>query len=201
MRRAMRKTRTQEEKLQARIDELESRLAEAEETLRAIHEGEVDALVIETATGTQIFTLKGAEIPYRVMVETMNEAAVTLTPDGTILYCNQRFGEMVKTPLESIIGKSIYGFILPQGKNLLEQLINNGSSITNSEGVDFQSAAGTSIPVLISVSEINDVATSSICLVLTDITYQRMVQQDLQKSRDELERLFYEKTRITRWPN
>jgi len=201
MRRAMRKTKTQEEKLQARIDELESRLAEAEETLRAIHEGEVDALVIETATGTQIFTLKGAEIPYRVMVETMNEAAVTLTPDGTILYCNQRFGEMVKTPLESIIGKSIYGFILPQGKNLMEQLINNGSSITNSEGVDFQSAAGTSIPVLISVSEINDVATSSICLVLTDITYQRMVQQDLQKSRDELERLFYEKTRITRWPN
>ncbi len=131
----------------------------------------------------------------------MNEAAVTLTPDGTILYCNQRFGEMVKTPLESIIGKSIYGFILPQGKNLMEMLIKNGSSVTNSEGINFQSAAGTSIPVLISVSEINDVATSSLCLVLTDITYQRMVQQDLQKSRDELERLFYEKTRITRWPN
>ncbi len=54
MRRAMRKTITQEEKLQARIDELESRLAEAEETIRAIHQGEVDALVIETATGTQI---------------------------------------------------------------------------------------------------------------------------------------------------
>ena len=67
-------------------------------------------------------------MPYRVMVETMNEAAVTLTPDGTILYCNQRFGEMVKTPLESIIGNSIYGFILPQGKNLLEKLIKNGSS-------------------------------------------------------------------------
>lgn len=195
MRRVMRKTRTQEEKLQARIEQLESRLAEAEETLRAIREGDVDAFAIETATGTQIFTLKGAEMPYRVMVETMNEAAVTLTPDGTILYCNQRFGKMVKTPLESIIGNSIYGFILPQGKNLMEKLIKKGSSTMNSEGVDFQSAEGTAIPVLISVSEIHDVTPFSICLILTDITYLRRAQQDLQKSRDEL---LYERTRILR---
>ncbi|MBN1834014.1 MAG: PAS domain-containing protein [Deltaproteobacteria bacterium] len=194
----MGKTRTQEEKLQARIEQLESRLAEAEETIRAIREGEVDAFAIETATGTQIFTLKGADMPYRVMVETMNEAAVMLTPDGTILYCNLRFGEMVKTPLESIIGNSIYGFILPQGKNLLERLIKGGSSIRNSEGIDIQSAEGTSIPVLISVSEIHDGTTFSICLILTDITYLRMVQQDLQKSRDELERQLNKRTYILR---
>ena len=195
MRRAMRKTRTQEEKLQARIEQLESRLAEAEETLRAIREGEVDAFAIETATGTQIFTLQGAEMPYRVMVETMNEAAVMLTPDGTILYCNQCFGGMVKTPLESIIGNSIYEFILPQGKNLLEKLIKYGSNTRNSEGIDFQSAGGASIPVLISVSEIHDGTNFSLCLILTDITYLRKVQQDLQKSRDEL---LDKRTRILR---
>ena len=130
------------------------------------------------------------------MVETMNEGAVTLTPDGTILYCNQRFADMVKTPLESIIGHSIYGFILPQGKNILKKIIKYGSNTRNSEGIDFQSAEGTSIPVLISVSEIKDVTTFSICLILTDITYQRRVQQDLQESRNELERALHERTRI-----
>ena len=49
------------EDLLAKVEHLESRLAEAEETLRAIRNGEVDALAIETATGPQIFTLKGAD--------------------------------------------------------------------------------------------------------------------------------------------
>ena len=33
------------------------RLADAEETLRAIRSGEVDALVVETAAGDRVFTL------------------------------------------------------------------------------------------------------------------------------------------------
>ena len=77
-----------------------TRAEEAEETIRAIHSGEVDALVVSTEHGDQIFTLAGAEKPYRIMMETMNEGAVTMVPDGTILYCNQRFADMVKTPLE-----------------------------------------------------------------------------------------------------
>ena len=40
-----------------------------------------------------------AEFPYRMMVESMNEGAVTLIPDGTIFYCNRRFGEMIQAEL------------------------------------------------------------------------------------------------------
>ena len=36
----------------------------------------------------------------------MNEGAVTLSPEGTILYCNQRFAGLLKTPLEQVIGSS-----------------------------------------------------------------------------------------------
>ncbi|MGZ3495363.1 MAG: hypothetical protein ACXWM6_13050, partial [Thermodesulfobacteriota bacterium] len=64
------------------IEDLRMRLEEAEETLRAIREGEVDALVVSGPQGDQVFTLKGAEQPYRVFVETMNEGAATLGPDG-----------------------------------------------------------------------------------------------------------------------
>ncbi len=96
------------------LDELQgltSRMMEAEETLRAIRGGEADALVVSTAEGDRVFTLTGADHPYRVMVETMNEGAVTLSPDGTILFCNQRFADIVKGSLEKVIGSSIYPYI------------------------------------------------------------------------------------------
>ena len=60
------------------LEELRMRLEEAEETLRAIRKGEVDALVVSGPQGDQVYTLKGAEQPYRVFVETMNEGAATL---------------------------------------------------------------------------------------------------------------------------
>ena len=41
--------------------ELKARLEEAKETLRAIHRGEVDALVVESAAGPLIYTLQGMD--------------------------------------------------------------------------------------------------------------------------------------------
>src|SRR5688572_15293889 len=88
------------------IEELKARLAEADETLRAIRSGEVDALVVAGSDGDQVFTLKGAEMPYRILVEEMNQGTLMIIPDGTILYANARFAGLAKTPLEQIIGAS-----------------------------------------------------------------------------------------------
>jgi len=80
--------------------ELRTRLEEAEELLTAIRAGRVDALVIEGPQGPQVYTLEGAEQPYRTYVETMNEGAVTLSQDGTVLYCNCQFAELTGAPLK-----------------------------------------------------------------------------------------------------
>ena len=64
--------------------ELRNRLEETEETLRAIRQYMVDAFVVTRANGVQVVTLNEADFPYRIMVESMNEGAVTLIPDGTI---------------------------------------------------------------------------------------------------------------------
>ena len=47
--------------LQAENQELRRRLEEAEDTLRAIREGEVDAVVVTGSRGVQIFSLSGVE--------------------------------------------------------------------------------------------------------------------------------------------
>ncbi|HEX2993898.1 MAG TPA: PAS domain-containing protein, partial [Anaerolineales bacterium] len=84
--------------VQDETTELRNRLEETEETLRAIRQYMVDAFVVSRVDGEQVVTLTDAEFPYRVMVESMNEGAVTLIPDGTIFYSNPRFCEMIELP-------------------------------------------------------------------------------------------------------
>src|SRR5215212_10084675 len=93
------------------LEDLRDRLREAEETLAAIRNGEVDSLIVTGPHGDQVFSLRGAEQPYRIFVERMLEGAVTLSPDGTILYCNRRFADMVRSPLERVIGDTVRTFI------------------------------------------------------------------------------------------
>src|SRR5688572_2590914 len=84
--------------------ELRNRLEETEETLRAIRQYMVDAFVVTRANGVQVVTLNEADFPYRIMVESMNEGAVTLIPDGTIFYCNPRFAQMTQRESQKLIG-------------------------------------------------------------------------------------------------
>ena len=75
--------------------ELHSRLVEIEEALTAIRNGEVDAIMVSGRKGEQVYSVSSAETPYRTFIEEMSEGAVTLTKEGTILFCNQRFAEIV----------------------------------------------------------------------------------------------------------
>ena len=53
-----------------------------------IRRGEVDALVVSGEAGDRVFTLKGANHAYRLLIEQTSEGAVTLAADETILFCN-----------------------------------------------------------------------------------------------------------------
>ena len=90
---------------------LRERLKEAEETLTAIREGHVEALVVGLPGAEQVYTLRSADQPYRLMVEQMREGAVTLGMDGIILYCNHRFAELMALPPERIVGQNVREFV------------------------------------------------------------------------------------------
>jgi signal transduction histidine kinase/ActR/RegA family two-component response regulator len=96
---------------QERIAELSARLEEAQETLRAIRSGEVDAFIVHGPTGEQIYTLRNAEQPYRNLVEEMQEGAAILTLDGHITYCNRRLAALLNTALENMIGSCFERFV------------------------------------------------------------------------------------------
>jgi len=102
---------------------LRARLAEAEEMLRAIQHGEIDALVVEGAGGNQVYTLHSAEEPYRNLVEQMQEGAVVLTSRGDILYANARFAALVGEPLQSVTGSQFGRFVHASDQYDVETLL------------------------------------------------------------------------------
>jgi len=82
--------------LAAENEVLCARLNEAEETLRAIHSGEVDALVVSGADGIQIYTLKQvedalaeSEAKFQRLVEHLPTVVFTYTSGGAALYVSQ----------------------------------------------------------------------------------------------------------------
>ncbi len=94
-----------------KIAELSARLEEAEETLRAVRAGEIDAFVVQGPHGEQVYTLRSAEQPYRTLVEEMQEGAAILTAAGDIVYCNRQLATMVAIPLEDVIGRPLDRFL------------------------------------------------------------------------------------------
>jgi two-component system, sensor histidine kinase len=106
---------------------LHRRLAEAEEMLRAIRHGEIDALVVEGSSGGQVYTLHSAEEPYRNLVEQMQEGAVVVSVEGHILYSNARFAALVGEPPESVVGSRIDRFVRASDRNEFDAWLRAGS--------------------------------------------------------------------------
>ena len=103
------------EVLRAMLADTASELAEAQEVLRAIRSGDVDAVVVSGAQGDQVFTLKGAEYAYRALVEAMNEGAATL--DARMGPCSIAISvlrDLLGIPLEQIIGRPASNSLLPK---------------------------------------------------------------------------------------
>src|SRR5512146_1782729 len=103
--------------------ELRNRLEETEETLRAIRQYMVDAFVVTRENGEQVVTLNDADFSYRTMVESMNEGAVTLIPDGTIFYSNPRFSEMVQVENEKLVGVQFQDLLPREEQAAFETMI------------------------------------------------------------------------------
>ena len=122
---------------------IRQRLEEAEDTIRAIRVGQVDAVVVSAPKGERVFVLKGAEEPYRIFLETMSEGAATLMADGTIAYGNQRFAEMLKTPLERVMGASLEGFVHPERRHCLPPLMARALAGEATEEIPFLTGDGT----------------------------------------------------------
>ncbi len=161
------------------IEKLRSRLDEAEAIIEAIRAGEVEALVVNGPQGDQVFTLKGADHSYRVFVEAMSEGAVTLGENGVILYCNKRFGEMVKTPLEEVIGSFFKQYLSWQNHAAFDEMLRHAHSGARKREYELRTKNGGFVPASLSIARFEGDEVKSACLVVSDMTQQKQSQERL----------------------
>jgi PAS domain S-box-containing protein len=158
--------------LARQVTEVHLRLVEAEETIRAIRTGEVDAVLTTGKQGTQVFTLEGAEDAYRLLIESMNEGALTLTTDKMILYANQCFAKMVKCPLKQVMGSSFRRYLSAEDRARLRALLRRTSRSGSKIQVGLHAVDGSQMPVQISIrpTATYKINNPTIGMVVTDLT-------------------------------
>ena len=187
---------TETQQLISELEELRSRLAEAEETIEAIRTGEVDALVVQGPEGqAAVYTLTGAERVYRLLVEAMNEGALVLSPNGSIIYSNHTFAAMLGVPLEQVIGSSVYDYVTEEDKDDVQTLLTEAAWVPGRREIGLQNHRAGHVPANISVGSLDvEEAGESISAVVTDLTEHKALECQLETYREHLEELVEERT-------
>ncbi|HXM20127.1 MAG TPA: PAS domain-containing sensor histidine kinase [Terriglobales bacterium] len=169
--------------------ELIARLSEAEETLRAIRSGKVDAIVVNGQGEEKVFTLQGADHTYRVFVERMNEGAAVLSYDHTVLHCNGRFARFLGAGLQSVIGSSMLDLVWPEDHPKLDALLRRAAQRNCRGEIRLQSRKGTPLSVHLSLNPLRLDSTRAVCLIASDLSEMKRAEQELRASSEQLRNL------------
>jgi PAS domain S-box-containing protein len=172
----LRNKRARPDQRAERIRQLEVRLSEATATLEAIRSGAVDAVVVHDPRGPQVFTLKGADHPYRLLVEAMSEGAVTLDTQGHILYSNPRFAQMLSTPLERVLGAHFADFVNVSARLSFSQFLKKASGRQATTESILNTGHGQQLAVLLSSNPLKS-EVKGVCMVVTDFTTRKLAEE------------------------
>jgi PAS domain S-box-containing protein len=175
------------ERLLQEVEQLRLKLDEAEQILQAIRSGDVDALVINGPEGEQVFSLTGAEHVYRVIVETMNEAALTVSLQGVILFCNRRFCELMRTSQETIVGKDLLSFVALPYQVQVKDLVADAEA-RPIRRLTLLASDGTEVSVQLCASPLAS-EEQNICLVASDLSELEASVQSVRVLREQQQAL------------
>ena len=153
-----------------------TRLETAEDTLRAIQSGEVDALMVSGRRGEQVVSLKGGEPAYRMLVEAMSEGAATLSRDGAVLYCNGRFAELIGMPPAKIIGITVQLLVAETERDRFEALLAEAQKAVAKGEFNLLCADGSLVPVYLSLNRFRGYKGQALGMVITDLSEQKRKQ-------------------------
>jgi PAS domain S-box-containing protein len=178
-----------EENVEADLTELRRQIAYLQETLGAISSGGVDAVVMGNPEQEQVYTLTSADRPYRVIVERMGEGAATVSARGVILFANPQLAHFLGINRDSMIGRDITDYVgESQQQDLAHLLVTEATETRRSELTLASSRAGAEVPVLVAATALDLDGVLVRCLVFTDLTMQKQVEQQLAEEAAQAER-------------
>ena len=124
----------------------------------------------------------------------MKEGAVILSDDNTILYCNDGFAKMVKSPLDKTIGTNIQKLISKTHIASFEELLaqgRTGKGATTKE-ITLQATDSALVPTQISINLLRMDNLLSPFLIVVDLTQH--MEEEVKRYTANLERAVHERT-------
>jgi len=104
-------SRPNHQALLAENEALRSQLDEAEQMLRAIRAGEVDALIVESAAGPQVFTLQGLDAESNrfrgEILAQVSDAVIATDDEGRVTYLNAAAELQYGVTDSEVLGRSL----------------------------------------------------------------------------------------------
>ena len=187
------KTRSPKRAAESSQDELLARLRAAKDSLSAIPSSDVDGLVLFAGRKAQIVTLQGGESAYHLLVEAMSEGAGTLSVDGTVLYCNRRFSELVGRPPGKVIGSQFQSLVDKSHREAIPAFLRSARKKAAKGEFLLRPHSGPPTPVHLSISPLRGYRGQALGIVITDLTEQREKQEQEIKQAADMHRLLLER--------
>ncbi len=175
------------EELMRQIGDLKLQLSEAQDTIDAIRNGDVDAFIVKNDDVHQIYTLKTADHTYRVFIEKMTEGAVTISKEGIVLYSNTSFANMINLPLTKVLGQTFESFIPDGYRGVVNKLIAMAWNEECKAEVILPGKNNKPIPVLLSLNTMEIDGGTAMSIIITDLSFQKETQEELRKKNVLLE--------------
>ena len=147
-------------------------LEEAEQTLRAIQYGTVDAFVVEEPEGHRVYTLEGSDLPYSTLVEKMQQGAAMLDARGCIVYCNLSLAQLLGASRETLIGGYLQDLLDPADQSLCPRLQQEAQTGSSDGEMSLRLADGSLIPANFSFSVLSR-DKSATGVLITDLRLQK----------------------------
>ncbi len=189
------KKQLRENQLHLENEELHQRVYELEETLNSIRNGEIDAIIVSGDDGDKLYSLASVETKYRIIIEEMYEGAITLTKDGLITYCNNRFAELISEPAESIMGAHFIDFLQENEKQKFLGLLHEGLIDRSVAELIYIRKDGHSLNLRLSASALPVDIQNGVCILVSDITELRLQEKELIDLNSSLEQIVVERTK------
>ena len=163
------------------IADLRLRLADAEETLRAIRENEVDALVMRGPLAEEVFTIGGETDSYRTFMEVMEPGAAALDGSGRVLYANSTLTRLLGTSLAELQGKLLVDAFAADTAKEIGRLLSEAHTTRHSREVRFPRGEEIDLHFIAVASPLQFGTTSGHAVTFANVT-ERVLHEGAEQS-------------------
>src|SRR5271165_5010914 len=171
------------EELLAENERLRLRLEEHEATIEAIRSGLVDAIVVNSPQD-KVYTLEGADRPYRQLVEAMQQGVAIVNREGSVLYCNPYLAHLFHLPEEKVIGAAVDALLAGTREVAWPELVQKSENAPAPVEFLLRRHDGSEVPVAVVLSIL---PARQFSLLVTDLSQQKQYEE-LLVSKEALQR-------------